>query len=487
MSELLAKTPGWVLQPLKGRSPEASPSHIGLYFYLMSSPCYADIGAKHSEAYPWMITELHISLFDLVISLSEAMDLVSPSIVNHHKRVAYIASSLGAELGLSQEEQTDLFLAGALHDSGALSLKERMDTFKFEMEEPYRHAELGYLLLREFPPFLQVSRIVRHHHRRWEYGEGRTCGGDDVPLGSHILHLADRVDVLLKREKGILCQVRGICKKIKKEAGKRFMPEVVDAFMELADREYFWLDAASPSLDQILSRKRKASTVEVDLDTLLDLSRLFSKIIDFRSRFTATHSSGVATIAEALARLLGFSERECRMMRVAGHLHDLGKLAVPSEILEKPGRLTPKEFCAIKTHTFYTYRILERIEDLEIINAWASFHHERLDGNGYPFHHRAEDLSLGSRIMAVADVFTGITEDRPYRKGMSEEQALEVLEGMVASHALDGYVVSIAKAHYEELNSLRKEVQAAMTEEYERFGKGERPTSRTRVSSGSSA
>lgn len=341
-----------------------------------------------------MIRELKISLVDLIVALSEAMDLVSPYLVNHHKRVAYIAQSIGAEFGLSPENQDELLIAGALHDSGALSLKDRLTTLDFEMKNPYRHAELGYLLIRDFKPLSRVSLMVRYHHNWWHKEQGQASGEEEIPLGSHILHLADRVDVLIKRQEEVLGQVRGICSKIREESNKRFMPDVVDAFMRLADKEYFWLDTVSPFLNHILSQRMGSSIVEVDMETLLDLSRLFSKIIDFRSRFTATHSSGVAATAEALGRLLGFSEKECRMMKVAGYLHDLGKLAVPAEILEKPGRLTMEEFCIIKAHTFYTYRILERLEGLEIINTWASFHHERLDGKGYPFHHRAEDLPL---------------------------------------------------------------------------------------------
>ena len=199
------------------------------------------------------------------------------------------------------------------------------------------------------------------------------------------------------------------------------------------------------------------------------MSKLFSYIIDFRSRFTATHSSGVAASSEALSRLVGFSERECRMMRIAGHLHDLGKLAVPAEILEKPAKLTEDEFNIIRSHTFYTYRILEPIGDLDVINTWGSFHHERLDGSGYPFHHKAQDLSLGSRIMAVADVFTAITEDRPYRKEMPSERALQVLQQMADSSALDSNIVSLLRVHFDEINSSRIAAQAGASKEYQEF------------------
>lgn len=420
-----------------------------------------------------MIREVRIPLLDLVTCLSTAMDLVSPAVVNHHKRVAYIALNIAAELGLSTEEQNNLLLAGLLHDSGALSLKDRLDTLHFELEfearDPHDHAYLGYLLLKRFEPLSNVALLVRYHHVFWNEGSSPEVEEGQVPIGSHVLHLADRVAILINRQKEILGQVKGICQRIEKHSGKMFAPHLVEVFKSLVSKEYFWLDTVSPSLSPIFSRRLGIPTIELGLEGLLNLGKLFCQIIDFRSRFTATHSSGVTASAEALARLAGFSERECRTMKIAGYLHDLGKLAVPAEILEKPAKLTDDEFNIIKCHTFHTYRILETISDLDVINTWASFHHERLDGKGYPFHHRGEDLSLGSRIMAVADVFTAITENRPYRKGMASDRALQILRQMVEDSKLDLNVVSILSRHFDEVNSIRRAAQETASKEYKQF------------------
>ena len=419
-----------------------------------------------------MIKEPQIPLLDLVVCLSEAMDLISSDVVNHHKRVAYIALGIAAEMSLSKEEQNNLLLAGLVHDSGALSLKEKLDDLRFEFEfetgDAYKHAYLGYLLLKRFEPLSDVAHLVRYHHAFWDWGSDAETEGD-VPTGSHILHLADRVDILVNRQKEVLGQVKGICDKVEKHSGTLFAPDLVRVFRNLASKEYFWLDAISPSISSILARRSGMPTTELDLEGLLGLARLFCQIIDFRSRFTATHSSGVSSSAEALSRFAGFSERECQMMRIAGYLHDLGKLAVPGEILEKPAKLTENEFNIIRSHTFHTYRILETISDLDIINTWASFHHERLDGSGYPFHIKGQDLSLGSRIMAVADVFTAITEARPYRKEMPSDKALQLLQEMADNSRLDSNVVSTLKLHFDDINSVRIAAQAASVEEYRQF------------------
>jgi HD-GYP domain-containing protein (c-di-GMP phosphodiesterase class II) len=409
------------------------------------------------------IKEPVIQTSDLIVSLSRAADLVSPALASHHLRVAVIAYSIGRELNLSAAQINDTVLAAALHDVGAFSLAEKTAALQFELENPHQHAEIGYRLLKSYSPFSQAADIVRFHHVPSSHGDW--FNGNKVPLSSHIVHLADRVAVLVGEQRGVLGEAREIYEKIREQSGKMFVPDLVEAFGSLAEKESFWLDAASPP-DLALPG---ALAIEADINELLDLARLFSRIIDFRSRFTATHSSGVATSAEQIARFVGFSERECGMMKVGGYLHDLGKLAVPAEILEKPSELTETEFNVIRGHTYYTYRILAPIEELYDINNWASFHHERLDGSGYPFHRKGRDLPLGSRIMAVADVFTAITEDRPYRKGMPEEKAMQVLHRMADKQALDHDIVYLLKVNFAKINASRTEAQARAAEEYREY------------------
>lgn len=410
--------------------------------------------------------KVHIQLSDLITCLSDVIDLVNPALFNHHQRVAYVAYSVAAQLGLPQNQRNELLLAGKLHDIGALSGQERMQTMRFEFHNPHSHAEMGWRLLSSFDPLAGVADIIRFHHVRSDDGYGRLRQGGGTPFGSHILHLADRVAVLLHTSGNVLGQRKRICRQIEAQSGGMFMPEVVAAFLKLSQKEYFWLDLVAPALDSFLHRRVKLEAIELDMSGLLSLSQVFSRIIDFRSRFTATHSSGVAASASALAKLAGCSERECEMMKVAGYLHDLGKLAVPAEILEKPGGLTRRQQDIVRCHPFYTYRTLERIGEMTTINSWCSFHHERLDGSGYPFHLKQADLSLGSRIMAVADVFTAITEDRPYREGMSTEGALAVLYDMVEADALAANVVSLLVENFDEINTVRITAQAAAVHEY---------------------
>ncbi len=416
-----------------------------------------------------MTATTSVPLFDLVLCISQAVDLVSPVLVNHHRRVGYITLALAEELKLSAEERKQLALAAILHDIGGLTRKSREDALAFEYEAVHGHAQQGYALLKSFAPFVPSASYVRFHHVSWANGAGAESGGEAVPMGSHVLHLADRVAVMLQPQEHPLRQVERIRGEIQLHSGAKFAPRLVEAFHSLATKEYFWLDAATSSLETLLKKEAGWGTMTLNDDELLEMSMLFRRLIDFRSRFTHTHSSGVAACAEALARWALFSERERRTMRLAGYLHDLGKLSVPAEVLEKPAKLTPEEFCIIRGHTYHTDRVLYPISALETARIWGALHHERLDGAGYPFHLRGSELTVGSRIMAVVDVFVALTEDRPYRKGMTRDETLGVLQKMAEGGGLDPDIVALLKREFDGINTARVAAQADASQEYRQF------------------
>lgn len=413
-----------------------------------------------------MIKELQIPVFDLTSSLSTTMDLIHPATANHHKQVAYIAFWIANEFELSMSARKDILLAGALHDIGAMSVLERIDLLDFEVVDTHIHCETGYRLLNLFEPFDKIANIVRFHHVYWQNGQGKEQDGHAVPFESHILHIADRIAIIIDFNKEIFSQIPAIVSYIESKQGTMFHPKLVECFKKLSEKEFFWLDLASNLTSTRLHRLITSDTLTLTSTEILDLTSLFAKVIDFRSPFTATHSAGVAASAEAISRFLHFSKKELFMMRIAGNLHDLGKVAIPVSILEKDGALTPKEWNVMRKHTYYGYHILQPISDLQIINSWASFHHERIDGSGYPFHLKGEELSLGSRVMAVADVFTAISEDRPYRKGMTDKQIVKVIENLVSSGGLDPEIVLVLKENYYEIKASRVQAEEECLSRY---------------------
>lgn len=409
--------------------------------------------------------ELNVSLLDMVMCVSRTADLVSPVLADHQRRVAYLAVRLAAAVGLSKQEQAKVFAAGALHDIGALSLSDRLSALDFEIKHTALHAQVGATLLRGYPLLADLADLVLHHHTYWD------DKSTEAPLGAQLVHLADRIDVLMRHghDSCLLTQVEGVCRRIQAVAGRMFNPDLVAVFLDLAKQESLWLDLLPDMINLVLARQAGDDNVTLDMDSLLGFAQLISHLIDFRSRFTATHSEGVAATAKAIGKALGYAPAHCRKLRVAGYLHDLGKLAIPSNLLEKPGALTPAEFSTIRSHTYFTYRSLEAVRGLEKIAAWAAYHHERLDGKGYPFRLPGEALCPEARLMAVADVYTAISEDRPYRQGMQRADAQQLLQKMVNSGALDAGIVDCLCDNIDLVEMARAKAQAEAVERYEAF------------------
>lgn len=150
-----------------------------------------------------------------------------------------------------------------------------------------------------------------------------------------------------------------------------------------------------------------------------------SKIVESRDPYTAGHEQQVAKIACIIAKKLPLPDDQVEAIRVAGLLHDIGKIAVPSEILTKPGRLSRLEMEMVKTHCQNAYDILKTIEFPYPIAQIILQHHERMDGSGYPQGLKGDDILLESRIIGVADVIEAMSSHRPYRPAMDIEMAME--------------------------------------------------------------
>lgn len=413
--------------------------------------------------------KIKINLEDLLLCMSNAQDLMSPHLSKHHEKVAYLAFRLAEQMKLPVEQQKDIFLAALVHDIGALSVDEKLDIIENESITINNHAWKGAKLIEKFYPLQKSSNIIKFHHIPWNNGDGHIFKGEEVPIESHIIHLADRVCAMSRSDRTVISKLPEIISAICSKSNSIYIPEIVEALQKLSTKEYIWLDLISDSPVKTMKNSDLLGVINLDIDDVIELALIFSQIIDFRSHFTARHSVGVAKTAQCLAGFVGFSPYECKMMLIAGYLHDLGKLAISNKILDKPGKLCEDEFNIIRSHTYYTYRLLEPIAAFHTINQWASYHHEKLDGTGYPFHIEGENIPLGSRVMAVADVFTAITEDRPYRKSMDDDSAKEILKNMVTSGALDGKIVNILIDNFETVNNICRQAQEEQTKRYENY------------------
>ncbi len=408
---------------------------------------------------------------EIIKGFSNAMNLINPEIQKHHDQVAYLSYHIADAMGMAEDLKQKALFGGLVHDIGGV-LNEKENLTLMELEQNARNqTSLGATILKMFPETRPFAGIVKDSQTPWATLK-RAVGSFMSPFQlSQIVHLADVVSLLLNPSEPVLNQIDQISQVIHGDAASEFSPEVHAAFDKLCKVEIVWLNAAhhpDAFLDLIKGDKW------LSIDEVIHFTEFMSKIVDFRSPFTAMHSAGVAATAVALAKLYDMSEDECKLMQIAGNLHDIGKLSVPKAILEKPGKLTDSEFNIMKEHAYYSWLLLSNIKGFELIAQWASWHHEKLNGAGYPFHKTAGVLPLGSRIMTVADIFSAITEDRPYRKSMDKEKVISILRGDAERGLLSADIVEKLIENYDEINHQRAIASKKASKKYQESLKEEK-------------
>lgn len=378
-----------------------------------------------------------------ITSFSRAGDLNNLTFLAHAERVTYIGFRLGKQLRLGQTELNELILSTLLHDIGIMTDAEQLLLADLE-PRPNRtsaHCRNGYRLLRSTTTFGPFARNVLEHHDYYS---------PEIRVIPAIIHVADRVDILLDRKRYALWQVEDLLRYFKSKAGSIFSPEVVDALHSVASIPSFWLDLEYGKyrfVDEEYDFRRVLT-----LDELEEIAELMATIVDHKSPFTAAHSQGVAKVAAFLATQLNMPEHRVRLVKTAGLLHDIGKLSIPDEILMFPGSLSRDQRAVMKQHTYHSYHLISGIgPGAKRLAGWAAFHHERLDGSGYPFGLKAPDLEPEARLMAVADITQSLLESRPYRDGLSTAKVTQILHHSVKSGHLDADLTDVAVAHVDQI------------------------------------
>ena len=191
-------------------------------------------------------------------------------------------------------------------------------------------------------------------------------------------------------------------------------------------------------VERHLAEHRSLKALEWDM-VLASITSL-AKALDERDPYTRFHSENVARYALAIGRKAGLNSRELENLRLAGQLHDIGKIGIPDKVLHKPGRLTSEEFELIKAHSTLGAEILRPISRLESVIPAILHHHERIDGTGYPAGLRGNQIPVAAQIMAVADTFDALVTDRPYRKGMSRSEAERIMREVSGTQLASRYV-----------------------------------------------
>ncbi len=441
----------------------------------VSSPLNDDSPHASADCEPRMAESMRLS--EILSALSYALDLTEGQPMGHAINCCVLGMRLADAIGLSQEEKSALYYALLLKDSGCSSnaarvqqifggdelrtkrdfkttdlsrvlegfdyLRRNIAVGKSLLERCSRVTQValragsqarelvqircdrGAAIARELGFSESTALAIYNLDERWDgRGYPQKLRGGSIPLFSRILSVCQTLEVF-----GKTFDVKTAFSVIKQRSGRWFDPEIVRAACGFEHDTQLWRDLSNlETARALVLRLEPGEEIFADSARQTKVCEGFASIIDAKSPWTHFHSQGVTKAAVGVARLMGLDESEIVTIRRAALLHDIGKLGVSNEILDKPSKLTDAEFAIVKRHPYYTQRILEQISSFQELAQIAGAHHERLNGSGYHLGVSGENLSVSQRILAVADVYDALLSERPYRAALPRETVMQIME-----------------------------------------------------------
>ena len=434
-----------------------------------------------------------ISLSEIISALSYALDLTEGAVHGHALRTCLLGMRIAQELRLPSEQTNGLYFALLMKDIGCSSNASRLCQIvggddramkagvKFEDWSKSSAPNLSTLkllwknVLPDSGAAVKIARIlrigltqrqnnlemislrcdrgasiisklgmggfaaeaVRSLDEHWD-GSGfpDSIKGEQIPLLSRICAVAQHLDIF-SAGRG----TENAIATLEERSGTWFDPELVRVALSLHKRDALWANCSPRDPEEDTRRAvldlDNGGRHHLDSSQVDQICEAFADVVDAKSHFTFRHSLGVADAAFGIAETMGLAPERAQLVRRAALLHDIGKLSISNTILDKKTELNASEWKTVHKHPRITRLILQRVRSFREMAIIAGEHHEKLDGSGYPDRLTARDLSIESRIIAVADVFGALSEDRPYRAGIRLEETLAIMSKF-APHQLDG-------------------------------------------------
>jgi putative nucleotidyltransferase with HDIG domain len=417
-----------------------------------------------------------IGLSELVSALSYALDISEGHPTGHCVRACWIGYHIGREAGLTATELSHLYYTLLLKDVGCSSNAARICSLyladdialkhdfhlvndslpqilrfvlsrtgmKAKLAERFKallniamnggaiarelfqtRCQTGAEIVRQMRFPEPVARGVMDLDEHWNgQGQPARLKGEEISPLARIALVSQIADVFYAS-----AGAAGALAELRARSGTWFEPRLVDACERAAAEPGFWAMLDSPELSlAVVGLSPPEERQAVDDDYLDDIASAFAKVVDAKSPYTNGHSERVALFTDMIAERLGFDDLRRRRLKRAALLHDIGKLGVSNQILDKPGRLDDAEWAAIRHHPALGEIILSRIGAFKELARIAGAHHERLDGVGYPRGLKGSEIDLDTRIVTTADVFDALTAERPYRAAMSVSEAFQIMQ-----------------------------------------------------------
>ncbi len=439
---------------------------------------------RHGHQYSPQPGAAGSGLADILGAFSYALDLTEGQPAGHSLRACWLGTALAQHIGIAGDALADVYYAVLLKDLGCSANAARVAQLFVGNDRKLKHdfkligpapedfgsfimTEVGVgalddirsqavdHLLAHAPTEMtdimatrctrgadiartlrfseDVAAAIAHLDEHWD-GSGLPLGlaGEAIHIGGRIALLAQVADVFFTAFGPEAARAE-----IARRRGGWLDPALCDAFLVLSRDDAIWQAMAAPDFEaQLFAMAPAQRGTAIDAGWLDDIAAGFGRVIDAKSPYTGGHSDRVGQIADALGARLAVDAATRVRLRHAAMLHDIGKLAVSSRILEKPGRLDADEWAEMQSHAAQTGAILSRVSAMADMAMIAASHHERLDGKGYPLGLDARSIALETRIISVADFFDALTADRPYRAAMPVERAMAIMAEEVGG-ALD--------------------------------------------------
>lgn len=387
-----------------------------------------------------------ISSKDVNEIIRKTLGIINNKIMNHGEITGYILYKMMeyentyTDQHYTEQELVDYTMLGILHDIGLYKEDNVKNVSDFETKNLWPHSIYGFLFLKYLSPMGDKAEIVLYHHL--DYNRQTLIQSRHMHI-IELLSLADKMDTFLHlKDESLESDYFGKYRDIK------FSGYAQDLFHKAEERYSITENLVNgkyrEELDVLLAKRAFSEQYKRGFLEMLVYT------IDFRSEHTVIHTLATVNFAEQLGRLARVSGRDLRDLHYGALLHDLGKIAIPLNILESTGRLSDDEMKIMKAHVRITEMILEGVVDDAVLQI-AVRHHEKLDGTGYHKGLKAEDLTLTQQIIAVADILSALYGKRSYKEAFSKEKILDIMNGDADRGKINKNVVTSLERNYDKI------------------------------------
>ncbi|MCM1143932.1 MAG: HD domain-containing protein [Blautia sp.] len=382
-----------------------------------------------------------ISSKDVYEIIRKTLGIINTKIMNHGEITGYILyKMLECEQQYTEQQLVDYTMLGILHDIGLFKEENIKNISDFETKNVWTHSIYGFLFLKYLSPMDDKAEIVLYHHLDYNrYGMIHSRYKHIIEC----LNLADRMDTFLnlkeeKIEKDFFSRYRDI----------KFSGAALDLFHKAEARYGITTNLVNGTYKEELAEllAKRAFTEQYKKGFL----EMLVYTIDFRSEHTVVHTLATVNFGQQIGRLMRLGGKDLRDLYYGALLHDLGKIAIPINILESTGRLSDEEMKVMKAHVRITEMILEGVVDDAVLQI-AVRHHEKLDGSGYHRGLTGDQLTLPQQIVAVADILSALYGKRSYKEAFSSDLIQKIMTEDAENNKINKEAVGVLMRNYDKV------------------------------------